>query len=166
MEIWKDIPGYHGKYQVSNEGRVRSLPQYNLRTTRILKPGKSKNGYYRVSLSSAAKRKSFLVHQLVAMAFLNHKPNGHSLVVDHINNISTDNRLENLQIITLRENTNKDRGERDLALPLGVYKTTNGKKYGAHIGHKGKVIYLGSYDTPEEAHEAYLTKLKELEDND
>ena len=43
------------------------------------------------------------------MAFLNHKPNGNKLVVDHINNVKTDNRLSNLQIITQRKNTSKDR---------------------------------------------------------
>ena len=168
MEIWKDIPGYYGKYQVSNEGRVRSLPKYNLRSTRILKQG-NRNGYKGVFLYKAGKGKSFLVHKLVAMAFLNHKPDGFNEVIDHINNIPTDNRLENLQITTQRYNTTKDRKNKKGDLPTGVFlKKNNTTKnfYSARIRIDGKLVYLGNYNTPEEAHEAYLTKLKELEDND
>ena len=161
MEIWKDIPGYKGRYQVSNEGRVKSLCYYGFPgKIGILKSTDGINGYPKVSL----KGKFYMVHQLVAMSFLGHKPNRHNEVVDHINNNPKDNRLENLQIITQRENVVKSKKPREL--PTGVTKNVKGSRYHAVTGIKNKRIHLGSFDTPEEAHEAYLTKLKEIEDND
>ena len=163
MEIWKDIPGYYGKYQVSNEGRVRSLPNCKRRKRSIiLKTSPMSNGYLKVRLYKAAVGTGFMVHQLVARLFLGHNPDGNNEVVDHINNIKTDNRVENLQIITNRENVIKSLPVKDL--PLGVSK--NGNKFAARIRDKKKSFFLGNFTTPKEAHEAYLTKLKELEDND
>jgi hypothetical protein len=115
-EIWKDIPGYEGKYQVSNLGNVKSLERIVLRNGKYpflnkekpLKYGFDGGGYFRVNLCKNGKAKNFLVHHLVARTFLNHKPCGHKLVIDHKNNIRTDNRLENLQLISHRENISKD----------------------------------------------------------
>lgn len=66
MEIWKDIKDFEGLYQVSNFGRVRSF----YKGCRILSPGETRRGYLRVCLCKNGKRKSFLVHRLVAEAFL------------------------------------------------------------------------------------------------
>jgi hypothetical protein len=92
-EIWKK---YDERYEVSSFGNVRNEKG-------LLKQYYSK-GYYRCCLN----KKIITVHQLVAIVFLNHKPCGMKLVVDHINNIKTDNRVDNLQIITNRENSSKD----------------------------------------------------------
>ena len=96
-EIWKDVPGYESLYQVSSLGRVKSLQRYvnnnggkQLLKERLLKFGLSK-GYYNVVLYKNKKNKNIKVHKLVAMAFLNHKPNGYELVIDHINNNKLDN---------------------------------------------------------------------------
>ena len=102
-EIWKPIPNYDG-YEVSNYGRVKSL---KLGRELILKPFISKSGYYRNEIWYNNTRKTFGTHQLVAMAFLGHKPNGQILVVNHINFDKKDNRLENLEVVTQRENANK-----------------------------------------------------------
>lgn len=119
-EIFRDIPGYRN-YKVSNLGRVKSIDRYVKNKfgicNRFLK-GKILsnvlNGwYYVVPLSRDGKVKIFKVHQLVAMAFLNHQPNGFKLVVDHINNKSDDNRLENLQVITQKENILRGNQKRD-----------------------------------------------------
>ena len=67
IEIWKDIEGYEGLYQVSNLGRVKSL-KFN--KIKILSQGISGSGYKIVSLSKENQRKIFLVHRLVAMAFV------------------------------------------------------------------------------------------------
>jgi len=106
MEIFKDIPGYEGIYQVSDLGRVKSL-KFN--KEKILKPGVNNHGYYTVVLCKG-KRKTINVHQLVAMAFLNHEPCGYNgLIVDHKDNNPLNNRLSNLQLISQRENTSKDK---------------------------------------------------------
>lgn len=101
MEIWKDIKGYEGLYQVSSEGRVKSL-KYG--KEKILKSGKNSGGYLKVQLCKEGKIRHYLVHKLVAQAFIpnpNNKP-----FIDHINTIKTDNRVENLRWCTQKENQN------------------------------------------------------------
>ena len=95
-EIWKDIPNYEGLYQVSNLGRVRSL--YN--KGRVLKPRKHRNGYQEVNLSKRKIIKTKLIHRLVMLVFIGES----DLQVNHINGIKTDNRLENLEYCTSRDN--------------------------------------------------------------
>lgn len=107
MEIWKDVPEYEGLYQVSSLGRIKSLGNDKKKKEKILKAGETK-GYSQVILSRHKQLKTIYVHQLVAMAFLNHVRCGHKLEVDHINNIKSDNRVENLQILTHRDNTFKN----------------------------------------------------------
>jgi hypothetical protein len=102
MEKFKGIPNYKGLYQVSNLGRVKSLKRKNVRMNRFLKPSLHK-GYFKVTLCENGQQKAFDIHQLVAMAFLNHKPNNYLLVVDHIDNNPLNNNVENLQIITHRK---------------------------------------------------------------
>jgi hypothetical protein len=107
-EIWRDIPEYIGIYQASNLGRIRSLDRiikYSNNGTKflkgiILKPSLL-GQYYRVNLWENHRQKTFRIHQLVAITFLNHKPDGtHDLEVDHINQKKTDNRLSNLRVVT------------------------------------------------------------------
>lgn len=110
-EIWKDIEGYEGLYQVSNLGRVKSLSR--LRKNRlssyvskdtILKQREDGHGYLTVALYDADRiRHDFKVHRLVANAFINNEKD--CPVVMHINNIKTDNRADNLKWGTYRENT-------------------------------------------------------------
>ena len=99
MEIWKDIENYEGLYQVSNLGNVKSL-----RSNKILKPAFNKS-YLQIGLYKDGKRKFFLIHRLVAEAFL---PNEDELPeVDHRDNDKTNNRAENLQWISGVENNRK-----------------------------------------------------------
>lgn len=100
MEIWKDIPGYP-KCQVSNIGNARTLRNNEIR---LLKPFKSKGGYLRVSLWKDGNIKKFFVHRLVYETFNGKIPDG--MQVNHINENKTDNRLENLNLMTPKENTN------------------------------------------------------------
>lgn len=114
-EIWKDIPNYNG-YQVSNLGRVRT---YNKTTytekhgirhwkNRILKQKlqqrKNKRKDYRVELWNEGKHKTFLVARLVAFTFLNKDINNSKLTVNHIDGNSANNNINNLEIISLKEN--------------------------------------------------------------
>jgi hypothetical protein len=108
-EGWVDIPEYEGRYQVSTHGRVKSFTAY--KDGLIKKQEKIRGGYLAVKLVKEYKGKArtYTVHQLVAMAFFNHKPNGHTLVVDHIDNNRTNNKVWNLQVITHGQNLFKDR---------------------------------------------------------
>lgn len=106
-EIWKDIDGYDGKYQVSNLGRVKSLYFMNRRANipreKILKFGYNLQGYPFVHLCYLGKTsKPLSVHRLVAKAFIPN-PNNYP-IVNHINGIKTDNRVENLEWCTQQYN--------------------------------------------------------------
>ena len=108
MEIWKDIKGYEGLYQISNKGRVKSLGNNKTRKEKILSPKPKSNGYIEVKLcKKGEKPKPFLVHRLVAEHFL---PNPDNLpVVNHkIDDFKhrSDNRVENLEWCTVEYNNN------------------------------------------------------------
>ncbi len=95
-EIWKDIPGYEGLYQVSNMGNV-----YSVRNKKRLATSQ-RTAYSIVCLSKDGKQKCFGVHQLVALAFLPNPKNKPQ--VNHINCNRHDNRAENLEWVTRDEN--------------------------------------------------------------
>ena len=109
-EIWKDIAGYEGLYQVSNLGRVKSLPRerktYGKRTyktkEKLMNFPLSEAGYQRVTLSKNGKQRGYFVHRLVAIAFLENE-NCYP-VVNHINGNKLDNRTENLEFCTQSHN--------------------------------------------------------------
>ena len=110
-EIWKDVFGFEGLYQVSNLGKVRSLDMLvnygigiGLRKGRVLKPKKNNGGYLQVVLCKEGKPTCFLVHRLVWEAFNGKIPEG--MQINHIDEDKSNNRLENLNLMTPKENTN------------------------------------------------------------
>jgi len=155
MEIWKTIPNYED-YQVSNLGNVKSLKWGK---KRILKAGLNRDGYLSVVLNKGKEAKTITVHKLVAIVFLNHIPNGHAEVVDHINNVKNDNRVENLQLISQRENASKDRVSRQSVF-IGVYPSRS--KWSSKITYKNRSISLGVFDSEIEASNSYATALNNL----
>jgi hypothetical protein len=158
-EIFKDVPGYD-KYQVSNLGRVKS---FKLNGEKILKPVIGRNGYFLVKLYNEEKVKLIKVHQLVAMAFLNHEPCGHKIVVDHKNNDKLNNRLENLQLISQRENSSKDKnGGTSKYTGVNWHKASNG--WVSQITINGKRKHLGSFPCELEASKHYQAALKSIEE--
>ena len=103
-EIWKPIPGYEGLYQVSNLGRVKSLNYRHTGKEGILSPGKNTQGYYHVILAKNGKHKIFRVHRLVYEAFNGPIPDG--MQINHNDEVKTNNNLENLSLVTCKENIN------------------------------------------------------------
>ena len=108
MEVYKDVAGYEGIYQVSNLGNVKSLERIIIRSdnkTRTIKEkikqGTHDKGYSRVSLVDLnGNAKSHYVHRLVLQSFLHDS----ELYVDHIDGNKTNNRIENLRYVTNSEN--------------------------------------------------------------
>lgn len=106
MEVWKDIPGYEGRYQVSNIGRVKSLPRNEQFCKRaeelILKTFVCGSGYQEVILKKKQQRKPKLIHRMVAEAFVPN-PEGKE-EVNHKDGNKNNNAYTNLEWVTPREN--------------------------------------------------------------
>lgn len=155
-EEWIDIPGYGGKYQISNHGRVKSTLFVNNQCVKyrekILSATDNGNGYLIVSLDQNGKRKSAYVHRLVAEAFLEN--NDEYGVVNHLDHDKHNNRADNLEWCSQYQNVmysvdrmrkhrtvvmGKTTGERYICGRRGFYEVTVSKKY------------LGRYKTLEEA---------------
>lgn len=129
-EIWKDIKGYEGLYQVSNLGRVR-----NKKTKKILKTWLNQYGYIRVSLHKNGKQKWHLVHRLVYEAFIGEIPNG--MQVNHKDENKENNVLSNIDtLMTCKENNNwgthnersaKTRSNNQKRCKIVIQKSLDGK---------------------------------------
>lgn len=159
-EIWKSVPNYMG-YEVSNLGRVRSLDRtspkgYNVKG-KVLNQYYGGGGYLQVGLN----KRPFYVHQLVAIAFLGHVPNGRLIVVDHMDNNKLNNNLNNLQVVTQRENASKDRRNKTSRF-TGVSWYKWRKTWVVHIRVNGKNVTLGYFKNEIDAHNAYQKKLAEI----
>lgn len=166
QEIWKDIEGYEGMYQVSNLGRVKSFHNTNNRwksqKERILKNYIGKAGYDAVSLSLNNKRKTCRVHVLVWDAFGDKKRDYPNLQITHIDNNKGNNKIENLQLLNKRQIEIKCHiGQ----YPTGVSRKNNHSfRYGASIKINKKDVYLGTRSTPEAASELYQNALLRLDE--
>ncbi len=157
-EIWKDVVGYKNLYQVSNLGRVKSIPRNGtIKTDRYLKPRDNGKGYMQVSLRNGNVKTKY-VHIIVAEAFLDYTANKGVVCVDHINSIKDDNKLDNLRVITPRENVS--RYNRSNTNVTGVYKVR--ERYRAIISVKNTRYDLGYFDNVESARLSYELKLKEI----
>ena len=165
-EVWKDVKNYEGIYQVSSFGRVKSLARLdsiNRRLKeRLLNPIKDSTRYLVVGFSLNGKTKTFKVHQLVAVAFLEHAPDGHRVVVDHIDNNKLNNHIDNLQLISHRENTSKDKKGYSSKY-VGVDWVKQRRKWLSRIYINGKQIYLGHFTDELEASEMYQKALSNLD---
>lgn len=152
-EIWREIEGYDA-YQVSSTGKVRSiyfLTRNNRKVLRVkeLKLTISRYGYHFVGIIINKKQKKYIVHRLVAKAFI---PNPLTKAqVNHINGIKTDNRVENLEWVTPQENVQKawDTGLNEKvrvnsgfkSIPYNVVKEIREK----YIPHKMSLPMLADY---------------------
>ncbi len=157
-EEFKTIEGYE-EYQVSNLGRVKSL-KFNKET--FLKGVIDAYDYKKVQLSLNSKQKTFKIHKLVAIAFLGHTPQGHNEVVDHIDNDKSNNRVDNLQLITARQNTSKDKKGYSSEY-VGVCYFKNSNKWISSIRIGKKQVTLSYTKTQFEGYLYYKYALKNLD---
>ena len=133
-EEFRDIEGYEGKYQISNLGRIKSLPkERGHKDIKILIQKVKKTGYHSIGLCKDGKVKYFHVHRLVGKTFIPNPENKPD--INHVNCIKSDNRLENLEWVTSYEN-NKHARENI------VFNTTNTPKGETHV----KSLRVGQYD--------------------
>lgn len=164
IEVWLPVKDYEGLYEISSWGNVRSLDRkIGARTIKgtMMKPtlrvGKNA-GYRTVKLSKDGKKQKLRIGRLVASHFIENPENKPD--VNHIDHDRRNDYYKNLEWVTPRENAlhgyrnNKENY-------TGIDKQKSGK-FRARIFYKGKSKPLGTYDTPEEAHRAYLNALKEI----
>lgn len=155
-EIWKDIVGYEGLYQVSNLGRVKRLyNSYHKTEEHILKPslsgGNGKGEYQCIQLCKNSKTSIKYIHRLVTLAFIPNPDNKYS--VDHINQNKLDNNVSNLRWATRREqHLNKTHkicksGERYITKDRNSYVVRRYKR----VNGKSTTIIQKSFPTLSEA---------------
>lgn len=138
-EIWKDIPGYEGLYQVSNLGRVKSLGRKTwcgkgvghilVHPVRIMKPCMCGSGYLTVYLTNReGVHRRHMIHRLVALAFI---PNDNLFVttVNHKNEVKTDNRVDNLEWMTMKDNAFYSNGRSRSPNAKRILCTTTGEEF-------------------------------------
>lgn len=171
IEQWLPVVGYEDIYEVSDLGRLKSLDRTILTSNqggecfkfykgRIIKGNISNKGYIVSTLSKLGVQKKVQIHQLIAVSFMGHTPCGLNLVVDHIDHNILNNKLNNLQIITNRENVSKDRFRSNYTSKcVGVnwYKKRN--MWRAQIFINKKNVYLGLFETEKKANKAYQKAL-------
>lgn len=124
-EIWKDVEGYEGLYQISNKGRIKGL--YGIMTPQI-----DRAGYMQIMLRRSGKSKLYRIHRLVLNAFGN-KPMKNQKYVNHKDLNKANNNIENLEWVTAKENSNH------------YEKNRNIKKYNATICYDEKGNKFNSY---------------------
>lgn len=128
MEKWKPVQGYEGFYEVSNEGRVRSVDRYvkqrdkfmQLKKGKVLSPAKNRLGYMCVALSRENKLSARTIHRLVAIAFIKN-PNGYK-EINHIDGNKQNNNVENIEWSTRSKNINH-------AIKMGLLVHATGEKH-------------------------------------
>lgn len=160
MEIWKSIPNYEGLYEVSNIGRIKSLERIvyctekskRHQSEKILSPEITRKGYLRIGLCNHG-TKRFLVHVLVAHAFMGVS----TLRVNHKDLNKANNHINNLEYLTERENNHHYQKSKNNPYPIGVRPMR--RKFQARINKKDKIMFLGVYNTPEEASKVYQEAL-------
>lgn len=150
IEIWKKIEGYR-KYEVSSFGRIRSIT--NTGKIKILRPQANKKGYLRIWLSEKGIKKRFLIHRLIAQAFI---PNPHGKKeINHIDFDRSNNHISNLEWITHKENCiHSSNNARKSALKAKhsktgqhyIYKRNNSFRFSFKEGDKFKTKQFKNID--------------------
>lgn len=148
----KAIPNYQ-KYSISKCGKV-----YSHYTNKYLSPALNRDGYLQVSLFKDGKGNSKLVHRLVAITYLDFNPSSKDVVIDHIDNDRLNNNVYNLQVITQRLNSSKDKTG-GTSVFTGVTWHKKASKWQASIRIGKKRIHLGLFSCELKAARKYTEAL-------
>ena len=175
---WRPIKGYENIYEVSNFGEVRSLDRFikyfshSKDKTNFIKGKKIKRRlkppceYFYITLAKGGKCEFKSLHILVWDTFGDKLRNGRVLMVDHIDNDKTNNRIDNLQLLTTRENTSKYQRLRETSSEyIGVSLDKNTGKWRPSIHIDGRTKHLGSFISEYKAHLVYCEALGRVGDN-
>lgn len=171
QEEWKPIKGYEGFYEISNFGKVKSLKREIICRNGmikfvkeiILKSANDTKGYPIVILQNHGDKKTCKIHHLVWDNFSEKQRDGLELQIDHIDNNKRNNHIDNLRLVTNRENCSKGKLLiKNNGLPTGIYWYKRYKKYRAQIHINGKQRFIGYYKTIKQASEAYQNKRKQI----
>lgn len=147
-EVWKDVQGYEGLYEISNKGRVKSVKLNSIRKSHL-----SDRGYQIITLRNKNHTKSVRIHRLVAIHFIPN-PEGKEQV-NHIDFDPYNNCVDNLEWVTNRENScHSVKRKEKSSKYVGVYFSNYSNKWVSRIRFENKRIELGSYPTEQEAYEA------------
>jgi len=160
-EIWAKIPGYEN-YMVSNLGEILSL-----NTNKKMSLHVDRYGYLKINLSNKGTSKTKSVHQLVAMAFLNLTPDGTmNFVVNHIDCNKMNNNVNNLEVVSCRENINHSlKLKNKKCNTLGVNMGKDGKFFTC-ISYNNKDYYLGRQINEAIAGEIYNKACEAIKNNE
>lgn len=166
---WFEIEGYPN-YLISQRGVLKSLERViqvgdskpYVHEERVWKGKIDREGYYKTTLIGDNEKRAIRIHQLMAIVFLNHIPNGNKRVCDHINNIKTDNHISNIQVISHRENISKDLKNKTSEY-TGVNWSKKGNAWESSIGMGGNRYFLGYFQEELEAYHEYQRALKDWE---
>lgn len=155
-EIWKDIIGYEGHYKISSLAIIVSTKNNK---TIIRKQPIDNRGYHTVGLCLNGVQKKYTTHRILAKVFIPNPENHPD--VNHKNGIRTDNRLENLEWVSRRENVTHGnlragKGKNTVGTLFYPQRAINGKGWKSTIFFNKKSVHLGFYKTQQEAHGAYL----------
>lgn len=163
-ETWKDIIGYDGKYQISDYGNVKSIARlvpYSNRLLHesILSPGHDGNDYCQVGLSNNGRQKMFKVHKLVMLHFVGQS----DLTIDHLDGNKDNNKLDNLEYVTQRENVSRHYKRQSVTSKYtGVFWDKKLGKFRARIFVSRKGEHLGCFVSEELASRAYQIALDKI----
>ena len=162
-EIWKEIIDFEKYYEISNLGNVRSLYRKEFL---LIKKILSNTGYFVVRLNKNGKSEYKTIHKLVAESFLNHKPCGYKLVINHIDGNKTNNCVDNLEIVTNRYNTADGINRtKKTSIFHGVFLNKKTNKWMSSIQVDKKNYHLGCYITEIDASKIYNDAIFNIKNN-
>ena len=148
QENWLPIPNYEGLYEISDLGRVKSLPNKTHKESKILKNTLNKYGYHKLHLFKDKKTKFTTVHRMVMLSFVGES----KLAIDHVDGNKQNNRLDNLRYCTNRENCNfYYKNKKSSSKYVNVHYWEQRNKWVARITINKKLILIGCYNTEDEA---------------
>ena len=157
-EDFIDVSEFNGAYKISSYGRLLSLPRGRKNKPTLSIGFTSSNGYLTTRLKHLGHNKTTTIHSLVAREFIDSDYTSKGLFVDHIDRDKFNNKLDNIRLVTRREN-NSNNGNPNM---LGTTYIKSSGKWQASIRTGSKSTYLGRYNTEQEAHDAYMDELESI----